>query len=666
MAIQNNPGLADHGLYRACRCFPVWPESNGYQLGEILMLVERYVHATWPIHPSLTRSNFRPYIFMAQPVVQQDPSPSLPKSGLQRAGAPRSRAAVRASLACVPCRSKHTKCDGTQPVCVRCELEGKACFYAKSRRGTRLPKKQNESTDESRNDQPSDNSASPDSTGLEPTVNVTKAFPGGWRIGPELQPIQCMKYLVDQYYLYFHDSHPWLPPKTIMSSLIQTRPDEFGFTMAMIAYIGSIYISNMDTNPLREKAFRMASGPLNNSVWDVQALLSISIAACGEGQIGLCGTYFDKALQIALELGLQSKDFSEAEDDRILAESYRRTYWALYLHGSLRTVREHLGHFQLFSTTVTTELPCEEWEYQTGQIPTAVTLQDYERNPCARNYSSWAYLVGLIRISGTSVVPILNVGSEASLEAIDRANHRVETWFQQLPHWKQQLVDPSGAVDMILYHALGIAFGLQIRIQLHLCGIGVGFRVSDLVRDRPVLQFPSPPPSATMRSQPWLHGSTALSASLGLVGLFRFRLPPEKFSPSCTLGIERAVMPMLDAYMDRGQSIRLLREKIVLLASVLRKAGEFWPIAKGVSKEIFGALEKVDQSLGGQPTDEHVEYEHMIDRLALEGTGEGEFLCVSQALLTGQTEEMTGARDHEESRRGGGVKIEEDGSWNVL
>src|SRR5689334_4782172 len=101
------------------------------------MLVERYVHSTWPIHP-LTHPNFRPHIFMAEPIVQQNPSPPQPKSGLQRAGAPRSRATVRASLACVPCRSKHTKCDGGQPSCVRCELEGKACFYAKSRRGTRL------------------------------------------------------------------------------------------------------------------------------------------------------------------------------------------------------------------------------------------------------------------------------------------------------------------------------------------------------------------------------------------------------------------------------------------------------------------------------------------------------------------------------------------------
>ena len=41
----------------------------------------------------------------------------------------------RVILACVQCRSRHVKCDATQPVCNRCTRDGKECIYQKSRRG---------------------------------------------------------------------------------------------------------------------------------------------------------------------------------------------------------------------------------------------------------------------------------------------------------------------------------------------------------------------------------------------------------------------------------------------------------------------------------------------------------------------------------------------------
>ncbi|KAF2648095.1 hypothetical protein K491DRAFT_550174, partial [Lophiostoma macrostomum CBS 122681] len=37
--------------------------------------------------------------------------------------------------ACIQCRSRHVKCDSTQPVCTRCRRDGKDCTYTKSRRG---------------------------------------------------------------------------------------------------------------------------------------------------------------------------------------------------------------------------------------------------------------------------------------------------------------------------------------------------------------------------------------------------------------------------------------------------------------------------------------------------------------------------------------------------
>lgn len=491
-------------------------------------------------------------------------------------------------------------------------------------------------------DEHSDNTPSPDFAGLNMPVNVTKPLPGGWVAGPPSRTTRSVKYLFDHYYLYFHDSHPWLPPKKTMGCLVEARSEEFTFTITMILYVGSIYTNNVDTTQLRERAYDMASGPLQTTVWSVQALLCICIAALGEGHVDLCGSWFQKALEMALELGLQNKSFADAESDPILAESCRRTYWALYLHGSLRTVREHLGHFQLYCTTATAELPCEEWEYQSEDIPTPVSLSEFRQKSTSRDYSSWAYLVDLVRISGESVVPLLNVGFGADPEAIDRADSRIVSWLLQLPQWKKELVDPEGAVDMILYHALGIAHGLRIRIQLHLHGAGVHFRVPDLVRDGPIF-WPSSllPSSVTTKSHPWLYGSTALQGSLALVGLFKFHLPPEKFSPSCTLGLERAAMPLLDAYLYGGIRTPLLRDKIMLLANVLGKAGEFWPIAKAVSEDIIRALDGATDS-GEQEGGEHDGWERIIDRLVPPRLDEEEVFNFVPPMTTGQMNEWTG------------------------
>ena len=38
--------------------------------------------------------------------------------------------ATRSSLACLPCRSRHLKCDGKRPHCARCSEVGKQCGYA--------------------------------------------------------------------------------------------------------------------------------------------------------------------------------------------------------------------------------------------------------------------------------------------------------------------------------------------------------------------------------------------------------------------------------------------------------------------------------------------------------------------------------------------------------
>lgn len=42
---------------------------------------------------------------------------------------------LRVSVACVPCRERHRKCEGQRPICSQCQTNGSECFYKQSRRG---------------------------------------------------------------------------------------------------------------------------------------------------------------------------------------------------------------------------------------------------------------------------------------------------------------------------------------------------------------------------------------------------------------------------------------------------------------------------------------------------------------------------------------------------
>jgi hypothetical protein len=65
-------------------------------------------------------------------IVNSAGPPQLDNQEPRDSNTPTSRAAI--SNACMPCRSRHLKCDGQEP-CSRCRHEGASCHYVASRRG---------------------------------------------------------------------------------------------------------------------------------------------------------------------------------------------------------------------------------------------------------------------------------------------------------------------------------------------------------------------------------------------------------------------------------------------------------------------------------------------------------------------------------------------------
>lgn len=60
---------------------------------------------------------------------------STTQTGVRNSGYISLDRALPVSAACQACRSKHQRCDGLLPICLRCKKGNRSCNYAPSRRG---------------------------------------------------------------------------------------------------------------------------------------------------------------------------------------------------------------------------------------------------------------------------------------------------------------------------------------------------------------------------------------------------------------------------------------------------------------------------------------------------------------------------------------------------
>ncbi|PNP66761.1 hypothetical protein FNYG_13491 [Fusarium nygamai] len=285
----------------------------------------------------------------------------------------------------------------------------------------------------------------------------------------------------------------------------------------------------------------------------------------------------NKAFALSSHLELQSKEFADRETDPVLAESCRRTYWGLYTHEMLLGLRQN----QLYSTlyppgpSFLVGLPCEDWDYQAGNIPASITLEEYDRLSLSREHSSWAYFVDLIRIYDIHVAPFLHDCNQAARHNLKYASQLIDSWRFKINDRKKNRVGEDGMFDMILYHALAVSFGLEIRMQAHLYGHWDEHIAASLLHSV-ATEHDAPPP-------------VVLQAPLRLMALLGSQLVPEKFSPSCLLDLEQAASPLRHAVLH-GAGQPDYRSRVLFLAEFLRKSGEFWPRSKVLSDFFMEAL----------------------------------------------------------------------------
>jgi hypothetical protein len=180
------------------------------------------------------------------------------------------------------------------------------------------------------------------------------------------------------YYKFFHGSHPCvLPLRALKQRLTETATQ---LLLQVMCYIGSIYDSSGPSEIWNQRVEHALAGiRMNNSSitgFDVQAVTLYSIAVYWRNEPDRGTELLDEAICMGLALGMNRKEFTKiyGSGDSLLEESWRRTWWVLYINDAHMSWSTHRFPFRTSGIEKTMDLPCEEDEYE-KDVRTLLQLQ---------------------------------------------------------------------------------------------------------------------------------------------------------------------------------------------------------------------------------------------------------------------------------------------------
>lgn len=290
--------------------------------------------------------------------------------------------------------------------------------------------------------------------------------------------------LIDAYYKKFHKSHPFVLPRKHLAKMYQDlgRQPRFTPLIAVLRFIGDLYTSKSWSIPLQEYTETCFAQAASSDPIMVQCRLLYSVALFWHDYKADAKREMDRATKLAIDLQMFRQEFaaSHGADDPVLKESWRRTWWMLfivdaYYAGTLGTM-----NLTVVDIPATVELPCEESEYESGvshshiafshpvscrpkkltrlqNIPQPKTLEEFncrEFSPEGTKFSSFAYLIGAVQCaaSAISVAPKTAV-KEDSARVIQAADCSLDGWRLLLPADSKQVMTDTGEIDELMFQA---------------------------------------------------------------------------------------------------------------------------------------------------------------------------------------------------------------------
>ncbi|KAL3481753.1 hypothetical protein BJX99DRAFT_253279 [Aspergillus californicus] len=525
--------------------------------------------------------------------------------------------ATRSSLACLPCRSRHQKCDGAKPSCTRCVQGGGQCNYARSRRGgldraalaerrkrLTVPDTCSGGQNEycvSQDDRlfnrgvPSQHiTAEPDfesygetsvgeesRSGMESSGTGSSVLHSPAAAQPHIDNIDS-DVLIDSYYTSFHKFHPFILPRKHLTKLHCDPNNQTIFKplIAIMRLVGNCYRSRELSIPLKDYAEAcLAEGSPTDPIM-VQARLLYSMILFWYGREPDSKREMDSAIRLGLDFGMFRQAFAEKQggEDLVVRESWRRTWWMLYIIDTYYAGTLGSTDCTLWDIETDVDLPCEESEYESREIPEPRSLEEFDSREFATdntNFSSFAYLIGAVRSASLAVFTGLKrfqANKEPSTVVIQRVDSILDGWLRLLPSDKK-VMNKAGEIDELLF---------QAHLLIHVSTVSLHRPFSDL-KFNPVEAVSScarePPPDTPTPDLVNVHTVRVLRAAEAQIGLLT--LPTRQFhhTPFTTCMVSEGALALLSAckFLLKGSELAIARDQIRVTIGCLKALAEYWP-----------------------------------------------------------------------------------------
>jgi hypothetical protein len=499
-------------------------------------------------------------------------------------------------LACSQCRQSHLKCDGNQPVCIRCQVSGQACVYTGSARGRRRrrdPRRLHNDND-TENDVPTQPTgpqqpfrpATPyltipvgQDTGSPPDTNSTPtAVPS--RLLPSIGDNQ----LVDLYYLHFHPSHPILLPKSMPWR--ETYPP---CLKAVVQLIGGYFSPSASRHSLREAAAREIQRGDQSSPEMVQARLLYAIALVSQDQLLQGQSMLNVAIETALELGMHRSAFAAAHagDMTALQESMRRTWYELHAVDGYMAALQRRSTFKTNTVIADVLLPCEDSTYENGMCFVPATVEEFHNSAFAEEevvFSSYCYRNEAVRLFGR----VLTIAGthDIARDVVQVVDNALAAFIHHLPREKSEakIMNTYGELDRLMFQAHTII--QYSTILLHLPR-------GDLALAHPLMQE-VPGSSCTTIPCPCnlqhVHSIKAIEASKMTSMLATLHTFDPKHTPFFVYPLALAAVVQLSVSAIHAKSSDVCseqhRDRVQVMLGVLRSLGRHWSTADTVLRKL--------------------------------------------------------------------------------
>lgn len=181
---------------------------------------------------------------------------------------------------------------------------------------------------------------------------------------------------IESFFTNFHAQHPFLLPRPFLLKILNQT--SLRLLSLVVQYIGSFFACPELTKDLHDLIVpELSSITLPKNSFSVQALLLFSIGLSAAFDLHESDKYLEVATNMALEIGMHHREFAESngKNCKVREESWRRTWWELYVIQGLSAGTCTKHNFTLFAVNTDVFLPCDEWQYMTGVRSLVLNLE---------------------------------------------------------------------------------------------------------------------------------------------------------------------------------------------------------------------------------------------------------------------------------------------------